>query len=67
MRCQADTFKLFFARREVTLHIEVFIQNITYLPFSDVISVCNVNNKLHNYCTNDKYKLYWKQLIYNLW
>lgn len=46
-----------------SLPVEVFIQNITYLPFSDVISVCTTNNKLHNYCTNDKYKLYWKQLI----
>ena len=46
-----------------SLPVEIFIQNITYLPFSEVITVCTVNKKLHNYCTDDKYKLYWKQLV----
>ena len=48
-----------------TLPVEIFIQNITYLPFSEVTKVCGLNQKLHNYCTDDKYKYYWKTLIDN--
>ena len=47
------------------LPIDVFIQEITYLPFSDVVSLCSVNSKLHDYCTNIKYNNHWKTLIDN--
>ncbi len=47
------------------LPIDVFIQEITYLPFTDVISLCSVNSKLHDYCTNIKYNNNWKTLIDN--
>ena len=45
------------------LPVDVFIQNITYLPFNNVISVCKANAKLHNYCTDSKYNNNWKALI----
>lgn len=47
------------------LPIDIFIQNITYLPFSDVVNVCHSNSKLHNYCMNPKYNNSWKVLIDN--
>ncbi len=47
------------------LPVDVFIQNITYLPFDEVISVCQANKTLHNYCTNSKYNSHWKALIDN--
>ncbi len=28
------------------LPIDIFIQNITYLPFSDVVNICSGNKKL---------------------
>lgn len=45
------------------LPVELFVETITYLPFSEVISVCNVNKKTHNYCTDNKYNAHWKRLI----
>ena len=45
------------------LPIDIFIKNITYLPFSDVIKVCGLNKKLHNYCSDSKYNNHWKALI----
>ncbi len=45
------------------LPVDVFIKEITYLPFSDVINVCTVNKTLHNYCTNPAYNNKWRQLI----
>ncbi len=47
------------------LHVDLFIKEITYLPFDTVISVCKVNTKLHNYCTNPRYANNWKALIDN--
>ena len=47
------------------LPVDLFIQSITYLPFSDVINVCSSNEKLHNYCTDKKYNTQWKSLIDN--
>ena len=45
------------------LAIDIFIKNITYLPFSDVISVCQSNKKLYNYCNDSRYNNHWKHLI----
>ncbi len=45
------------------LPIDMFIKNITYLPFDDVISVCSSNRILHNYCNNPNYNNNWKKLI----
>ena len=45
------------------LPIDIFIKEITYLPFNTVISVCNTNKKLHSYCTDSKYNNQWKNLI----
>ncbi len=45
------------------LPVDVFIKEITYLPFDDVISVCQTNKTLHNYCTNSSYNNKWRQLI----
>ena len=45
------------------LPIEIFIRNITYLPFSDVVSICSANQKLRTYCTDSRYNSNWKALI----
>ncbi len=45
------------------LPVDLFIQQITYLPFKDVNSICQTNKKFHNYCTNSKYSNNWKSLI----
>ncbi len=34
------------------LPVDLFIKEITYLPFDEVISVCQADTTLHNYCTN---------------
>ncbi len=47
------------------LPVDLFIQNITYLPFNEVISVCKANKTLHNYCTNSRYNNRWRKLIYD--
>ena len=38
---------------------------MSYMPFSDVISICRTDKKLHNICTSEKYKVYWKNMINN--
>lgn len=43
--------------------IEIFIKQVTYLPFDDVISLCQTNTTYHNYCINPKYNTNWKLLI----
>lgn len=45
------------------LPIDLFIKNITYLPFSEVSKVCGLNQKLHTYCSDPKYNAHWKALI----
>ncbi len=47
------------------LPIDLFIQQMTYLPFNEVINVCKANKTLHNYCTNSKYNIRWRNLIDN--
>ena len=44
---------------------DLFIKQITYLPFNDVIIICQANKKLHNYCTNSQYSVRWKVLVEN--
>ena len=47
------------------LPVDLFIKEITYLSFDEVINVCQTNKTLHNYCTNYKYNNNWKALIDN--
>lgn len=43
--------------------VDLFIKQITYLPFSDVISLCSTNKQFNTYCT--EYPNKWKMLIDN--
>ena len=45
--------------------IDTFIMSITYLPFTDVVSVCSANTTLHAYCSDPRYNTVWKRLIDN--
>ncbi len=47
------------------LLVDLFIKEITYLPFDNVITICTSNTTLHNYCTNSKYNNRWRNLIDN--
>ena len=47
------------------LPVDVFIKEITYLPFDKVITICQFNSKSHKYCTSNDYNNHWKQLIDN--
>ena len=46
-------------------NVDLFLKQLTYLPFKDVINMCQVNKKYHNYCTLDKYNNNWKAIIDN--
>lgn len=43
--------------------IDLFITQLTYLPFKDVKNLCSSNKKSFDYCTNPKYNNNWKKLI----
>lgn len=45
------------------LPIDLFIQQITYLPFNNVTTLCQSNQKFHRYCTDPKYSDRWRRLI----
>jgi len=45
------------------LPVNVFIHQITYLPFKDVVNVCSANQRLRNFCTSPNYRTNWKRLI----
>lgn len=45
------------------LPVDLFLQCVIYLSFSDVISLCSVNTTLHNYGHHPKYSIRWKYLI----
>jgi hypothetical protein len=45
------------------LPVDVFIQQITYLPFKDVMTLCSANTTLRSYCSDPKYRNKWKLLI----
>ena len=47
------------------LPVDLFIQQITYLPFRDVVSVCSANQKLRSFCNDPQYNTKWKALINN--
>ncbi len=47
------------------LPVDVFIQQITYLPFDSVANICQTNTTLHKYCTDFKYNNRWRLLIDN--
>ena len=44
---------------------DLFINQIKYLTFADVISLCQVNRKFHTYCTDPGYSTRWKVLVKN--
>lgn len=46
-----------------TLPVDLIFQLLTYLPFDDVINVCQLNHKLHSCGIN--YNIKWKALINN--
>lgn len=43
--------------------VELFLQQLSYLPFRDVISMCQTNTRTRNYCTNVRYSSLCKKLI----
>jgi hypothetical protein len=45
------------------LPVDIFIQQISYLSFKDVVSLCSGNTTLRKYYTDPKYRNKWKQLI----
>lgn len=47
------------------LPVDLFINQITYLPFGKVTSVCSGNKTLHGYCTDPRYSIKWERLIDN--
>lgn len=47
----------------MSLPVDIFILQLTYLPFEEVKSICTSNKKLHDYCSNPKYNNIWKQVI----
>ena len=44
------------------LHIDVFFHLLQYLPFEDIVSLCQIDSMYHKYGT--KYETAWKSLIY---
>ena len=42
---------------------DLFMNQLTYLPFKDVVSLCQTNMKYHRYCTNPEYNTRWKALV----
>jgi len=48
-----------------SLPVDLFIQQITYLPFDDVTNLCQINKQFQEYCTNSKYGNNWRLLIKN--
>lgn len=45
------------------LPVDLFIQQLTYLPYDKVVEICQLNQKFHNYCVG--YETKWKALIQN--
>ena len=50
-------------KSEEAVSIDVFLIQVTYLPFNDVVNICQTNKFYHSYCT--EYNIRWKNLIYN--
>lgn len=47
------------------LPIDLFIYQLSYLHFDDVINICQLNTKFYSYGSDSKYNNKWKQLIDN--
>ena len=45
------------------LPVDLFFHQLSYLPFTDVISVCSCNTTFHNYGLNPRFLTKWKALI----
>ncbi len=43
----------------------LFIYQLTYLPFTDVVSMYSINKRYHEICynSNHKYDVHWRNLI----
>ena len=46
-------------------NVDIFLMQLSYLPFREVINMCQVNTKYHNYCTSYTYNNRWKAIIDN--
>ena len=44
---------------------DLFMKVLTYLPFKDVICLCQTKIKFYRYSTSSQYKTRWKALIRN--
>ena len=47
------------------LPADVFIYELTFLPFSEVINLCGANTKFHRYCSDPQYNNSRRRLIEN--
>lgn len=47
------------------MSIDTFVKTVTYLPFKDVIALCQSSKTTMSYCTESKYNYVWKNLIEN--
>lgn len=45
------------------LPIDIFMKEVTYLPFGTVQSICQTNRQFRDYCLSPNYSSYWKSLI----
>ncbi len=45
--------------------VDLVLLELTYLPFKDVTNICQSNKQIHSFCTNNKYKNKWKNIIDN--
>ena len=45
------------------LPVDLFMQQITYLPYTSIVAVCSTNRKLHSYCSSSNPR--WKSLIFS--
>lgn len=46
---------------------QLIILKMTYIPFSEVKTLCTLNSRLHDICTNKKYAGYWETVIKNVY
>ena len=45
------------------LPVDVFIKQLTYLPFDQVITICSSDRQFHKYCSDPYYQAQWKSVI----
>ena len=47
------------------LPVDIFIYELTFLPFDQVIGICSSDRKFHHYCSDPRYSDRWKRLVEN--